>query len=186
MAIVGLDLSINSTGVCVRNNNECKFYIIANKVSKKSLSFQTEKFNYLLYNKKIVNSSDNYIVKEIKKTENLYNILNEIKTIIKSVENVERVCIEGMSYGSGSTTSILELAGLNYMVRNWLMDQGIPFYIISPTGNKKSAVGLGSANKDILICTFLKLFPEYKPLIMNNIKIDDIVDAYFLSMYEIE
>lgn len=52
------------------------------------------------------------------------------------------VVIEGLSMGSfGSTTAVLELAALHFLIRIQLHSQGIPFKICSPSGLKKFCVG---------------------------------------------
>jgi Holliday junction resolvasome RuvABC endonuclease subunit len=52
------------------------------------------------------------------------------------------VVIEGLSMGSfGSTTAVLELAALHFLIRIQLYSQGIPFKICSPSGLKKFVLG---------------------------------------------
>ena len=88
--------------------------------------------------------------------------------------------IEGISYGSTRTTALADLAGLNYMVRYILNNLRIPSIIISPMENKKLACGIGNADKDVMIASWLKCQPKMKG-VEKLIKSDDIADAYFLS-----
>ena len=121
-----------------------------------------------------------YSEKESIKTSNIYNIVTEIKNIIKK-ENPDECRIEGISYGSTGSAALIDLAGLNFMVRQMLIDLSIPFKIISPTSNKKFAVGNGQADKEVMVDSWIRLQPQMKGV---NIKVDDIADAFFLSNYE--
>lgn len=178
MKTIGLDLSINSTGVCINNNGKYKYIIICSKLTKKMQQFDNKYIKLIEYNKQPVEGE--YSEKENIKTNNIYSIVNELKSIIKK-EKPDECRIEGISYGSTGSGALIDLSGLNFMVRQMLLDLNVPFKIISPTSNKKFAVGNGQAEKDIIIDSWLRLQPQLKNL--DNIKIDDIADAYFLSNY---
>jgi Holliday junction resolvasome RuvABC endonuclease subunit len=177
MKVIGLDLSINSTGVCINNNGKYKYYIICSKMTKKMKEFDNKYIKLIEYNKQSVEGE--YSEKELIKTNNIYNIIGELKSIIKK-EKPDECRIEGISYGSVGSAALVDLSGLNFMVRQMLIDLKIPFKIISPTSNKKFAVGNGQADKDIIIDSWLRLQPHLKGI---DIKVDDIADAYFLSNY---
>jgi crossover junction endodeoxyribonuclease RuvC len=87
------------------------------------------------------------------------------------------VVIEGISYGSTiKTSSVFDLAGLNYMIRTAMMKFSSNLIIAPPSHVKKFATGSGNANKELMIETFKSIHPEF-----DIPKIDDIADAFFMS-----
>ena len=89
--------------------------------------------------------------------------------------------IEGVSYGSIGSAALVDLVGLNFVVRTKLIENNYKFTIVSPTENKRDAVGNGQATKDLMVYSFLQLHPQFSDF--NKVtKIDDIADAYFLSV----
>lgn len=178
MKVIGLDLSINSTGVCVKDNNECRFYIIVPKLTKKQQTHKIPNLKYYTYSKN--DSGTDYSSKEYSKSISLINLVSIIEYIINEENKsglIENAVIEGISYGSGSGR-VADLAGLNFLVRDTLIKHNIPFKIVSPMTNKKFAVGNGGCAKDVIVESFRKLHPEFKG---TSLKIDDIADAYFLA-----
>lgn len=181
MIFMGLDLSINSSGICIYNaeNKKTIYYIIGSKFTKKALSSSQIIVNLQSYDKKDIDKNSEYYIKENTKTHNIYNIVNEIeKLILKYKPNV--ISIEGVSFQSSG--SVVDLAGLNYMVRNIAMNNNINIFIASPTQNKKFATGNGQAEKDVMISAWKKADPKVLD-IPSCIKIDDLADAYFLARY---
>lgn len=197
---VGIDQSINSTGVTVQFNNEEYFFIITgnNKLTaKERKAHETySNFNYIQYNKQDTKNLNNHEV-EIVKTNNLINISHSIISILShyikqaNVNCNVYVCMEGISYQSAQTKSIMDLAGLNYIIRYDLLryfksvKESIELIneyklIIAPPGEiKKFASGNGSAKKEIMI----KLFETTHPNLYLIPKIDDIADSYWMSEY---
>lgn len=184
MIRIGLDLSVNSTGVCIRDTekNECKYVIIAGKLTKKQAAFRHENFEYSDYGKEQPDKNDPFLTRELKKSHNIYNITCEIEKLLKRIKGVKKCTIESISYGSSSSAALADLAGLNYAVRCMLLRNGIEFDFASPMQLKKFAVGNGCADKEMMIDGWKKCQPEFAD--MTEIKADDIADAYFLSVYE--
>lgn len=178
MISIGLDLSINSTGICINKDGKCKYYIIASKLTKKQQEFDHKYVHLIQYDK--LQPEGEYNVKETIKTNNINNIVLEIEKIIKKYKP-DQVKIEGISFGSTGSAALIDLSGLNYMVRKMLIDNNIPFNIISPSQNKKFATGNGSAEKDVMIDAWKRLDKNISNI--TEIKIDDLADAYFLSCY---
>jgi Holliday junction resolvasome RuvABC endonuclease subunit len=89
--------------------------------------------------------------------------------------------MEGVSYGSLGSAALVDLAGLNFAIRNVLIANKIDFTIVTPGQNKKFATGLGNAEKDLMIHSWLMIEKHLKDI--KDIKIDDLADAYFLSNY---
>lgn len=177
---VGLDLSINSTGIVISSKKEIKYYIITPSLTKKQQ--RCDYINYVLYDKKSVNDQPNYIEKEDAKTMNIYNITRAIEAVLFEENKLEKgttVKIEGVAFGGSG--DVVGLSGLNYQVRYMLLSHNIHPIIVSPTENKKRAVGTGGADKDVMIDAFIRCSQFNNTL---GVKIDDIADAYFLAMYE--
>ncbi len=92
------------------------------------------------------------------------------------------VVIEAPAFNA--TGRVADLAGLNHAIRLECIKMEIPFYPISPTTVKMHTVGNGQATKEMMIQTWLELFPDYKPL--EKMKIDDLADAWALSIFPVE
>ena len=176
---MGIDPSINCTGVCVSLNDEYIYNIIPSKMTKKMSNFKHPRINILSYNKLEMNDLE-YSDKEYNKVQNLVQICNKLEEIIDKF-SVQLVCMEGVSYGSVGSAALVDLAGLNFMIRYMLSKKGIKFIIVSPTSLKKFAVANGSATKDLMVYAWHELDQEMKTI--KDIKVDDLADAYFLMQY---
>ena len=196
---VGIDPSINSSGVYVRVESsigellEEKFYIIkGDKLSKKEDAAELKNlavFSYVIYDKRNTTNGTN-IENERNKAINFMSIVDAIKEIIETTDyrydrmNRIYVCQEGISYGSRiRTKSIFDLAGLNFMIRSMIIKLGkgcnpIELIVGTPGEIKKFATGNGNANKDLILSCFKMIYPE-----LDLPKLDDIADAYFMSMF---
>lgn len=193
MIYIGIDPSINSTGVVIRKIDDQKnrvfekFFIIKpNKLTKNEQKFQdsTECFEYIIYNKTDLKDIkyDNHKY-EYEKTLNISRIVDCLSALLYRyvlTSETTIVSMEGISYGSSTKTSALcDLAGLNYLIRLMIinLDIGVRLNICTPAEVKKYASGMGNCTKDVLSHMFLKIHPEF-----NEIKkVDDLADAYFMS-----
>lgn len=190
MIYIGIDPSLNSTGICINVDGNCKYYIITSKMTKKMKDFKNEYIQYLPYEKEDTNKKLNeYADVEFNKAHNIYNICVSVKQVIKAnvewyagdnINNCE-VFMEGVSYGSLGSAALVDLSGLNFAIRNVLIELGVKFTIVSPSQNKKFATGLGNADKEHMIFSWLMIEKHLKDI--KDIKIDDLADAYFLSNY---
>ena len=193
---VGIDPSLNSTGLCLQFYEDNKlvkdmFYIIKpNKLTKKEQTAQDAllNFDYVLYNKIDLDMyKDNNLFSEYWKTVNMISIVKKIKECI--YDNIQGrksyklyIVQEGISYGSSvRTKSVFDLAGLNYMIRNEFIEkENITFFIAPPTHIKKFATGIGNCKKELII----EMFKSIEPDLTNKLpKVDDIADAYFMSKF---
>ena len=199
---VGVDPSINSTGVVIRivegDKKDTHFYIIKcnshllkkngeekNPLTKAEQKAQkaNDNFDYILYDKWYGNDDKSSYEREMLKTVSLGNICDALANICAETYNSNTpckmyACIEGISYGSsGKTTAIFDLAGLNYLMRKTLMYHCDTLTIAPPGHVKKFATGNGSADKDAMITVFDAICPG-----LDIPKKDDIADAYFMSM----
>lgn len=193
---VGIDPSLNSTGLCLQFYEDNKmvkdiFYIIKpNKLTKREQTAQDTliNFDYVLYNKIDLNMyKDNNLFYEYWKTVNMISIVKKIKECI--YDNIQGrkqyklyIVQEGISYGSSARTkSVFDLAGLNYMIRNEFIEkENISFFIAPPTHIKKFATGIGNCKKELII----ELFKCVEPKLAEKLpKVDDIADAYYMSKF---
>lgn len=197
---IGIDPSINSTGVVIRKDDDSenvKFFIIKNNnhelnksgVEKNPLTkaeqlaqISNKNFKYVLYDKTYGSNEASSYDREMNKTISFMNIVKCLKEIISSEQDDAEVyvCIEGISYGSSThTTAIYDLSGLNYLMRNALInDKNVKKLLVAPPGHvKKFATGNGAADKTMMIAVFEGIFPD-----LQIPKKDDIADAYFMSL----
>lgn len=185
MVSIGIDLSINSTGLVIDEGDKIKYYIITSKDTKKLREWNDDRVNVVVYHKEAIDKKNStYSEVEYHKTHNIITIANTIYSILRPYKDQEKVraYIEGISYGSSKTSALADLAGLNYMVRYVLYQLGIITFIVSPMENKKFACGIGNADKDIMVAAWLKCQPDMIE-VNKMLKSDDIADAYFLSQY---
>lgn len=182
MITVGIDPSINCTGVCVYDdvNDTHKYYMIVGKTTKKMESFQHDHIDILNYHKLETNKGE-YQDKEFNKSTNIYRICSLIEHIL-NVFDPDLVQMEGVSYGSLGSAALVDLAGLNFAIRMVLMEKNLEFNILAPTSVKKFAVGNGSAEKDVMIASWKKLDRNITNI--TDIKVDDLADSYFISHYK--
>lgn len=180
--IVGIDPSINCTGVCVwdEEHDNHTYYMIPSKMTKKMQSFQHNHISLIPY-PKVVPSINDYSVKEYVKFHNIYEICNRISNIVDLFQP-SVVYIEGVSYGSVGSAALVDLAFLNASIRMVLKMKGIKFEIVSPTSLKKFACSNGQAEKDVIIDAWKRLDMNVSDV--KDIKIDDLADSYFLAHYK--
>lgn len=193
---VGIDPSLNSTGICMQFYEGDKFvknmyYIVKpNKLTKREQAAQDNliNFDYALYEKIDLDIyKDNNLFSEYWKTVNMIRIVKKIKECI--YDNIQGrkqyklyIVQEGISYGSSiRTKSIFDLAGLNYMIRNEFIEkEDSLFFIAPPTHIKKFATGIGNCKKELVISLFKTTEPNLNKWLP---KVDDIADAYYMSKF---
>lgn len=181
VTIIGIDPSINCTGVCVYDSekNLHKYVMIVSKSTKKMKAFQNDYVSIIDYEKRDSHKGE-YHIKEYHKSENIYDICHELKTIIEQYRP-DLIQMEGISYGSHGSSALADLAGLNFAIRMMLIECGIDFNILAPTSIKKFAVGNGGAEKDVIIASWKKLDRNISDI--TNIKLDDLADSFFIAHY---
>ena len=182
MTIMGIDPSINCTGVCIYNDSTRKhtYFMIVSKCTKKMKAFKNDNINIIEYNKRETSKCD-YMIKEYNKSQNIYDICIILRDIIQSYEP-DLIQMEGVSYGSKGSSALVDLAGLNFMIRSVLLSENIQFNILAPTVVKKFAVGNGAAEKDVMIASWKKLDKNIANI--TEIKLDDLADSYFICHYK--
>lgn len=186
MKTLGIDPSINSTGVCLRSSPEGLpiYTLIPSKPTKKLLSISHPRLTVAPYAKESASSkSAPYSDKELYKIHNILHICDIIHEILVETRP-DRIIMEGISYGSTGSAALADLAGLNFCLRQEILrtlpDAGL--VIASPMSVKMQAVGSGAATKDVMIDGWKLVDPIAQEL--PGIKIDDLADAYFLASYD--
>lgn len=144
MITLGLDLSLTATG-CI--------YLKDGKSIERSLLL------------KIKPTSRNPI-------EEMFRLL-QIRDEI-DLTGVDMVVIEGLAFMARNTSALVQLAGLNYLVRELLIASDVPFVIVPPTTLKKFVAGKGNCPKELML---LETYKRY------NVSFDDnnLCDAYGLA-----
>jgi Holliday junction resolvasome RuvABC endonuclease subunit len=198
---IGIDPSINSTGVTIMLVNpstlrgiEEQYYIVkGNRLTKKEKAAEEtlRNFEYLLYEKMDLKGTDEY-KREKYKAINLTNIANTISINIQLLLDVWKVkyeddyigdifcCMEGISYGSIHSSAVMDLAGLNYLIRSIIMKTvQYNLYVCPPTQIKMFATGVGNAKKEQMVESFVSIHPEMKQIPKN----DDLADSYFMCKW---
>ena len=191
---MGIDPSINSTGMTIRTDTGfCRFFIIkGDKLTKKEKNAQldnSEIFEYCLYQKENVKDTNNAHERELAKAHNLstiadtiYNIIEELLQKFRKTSTIDSVtiCMEGISYGSIHSAAVMDLAGLNYLIRDRLHHHTVvgTLLVTPPAEIKKFFTGDGTAKKLVIINCFKQLYPNF-----NLPKMDDIADSYSMSKY---
>ena len=191
---IGIDPSINSTGMTIRTDTGfCRFFIIkGDKLTKKEKNAQLnnyEIFEYCLYQKENVKDTNNAHERELAKAHNLstiadtiYNIIEELLQQFRKTSTIDSVtiCMEGISYGSIHSAAVMDLAGLNYLIRDRLHHHTVvgTLLVTPPAEVKRFYTGSGNANKQLMISTFKGSFPDF-----DLPKLDDIADSDSMAKY---
>lgn len=191
---IGIDPSINSTGMTIRTDTGfCRFFIIkGDKLTKKEKNAQLnnyEIFEYCLYQKENVKDTNNAHERELAKAHNLstiadtiYNIIERFLQQFRKTDTVDSVtiCMEGISYGSIHSAAVMDLAGLNYLIRDRLHHHTVvgTLLVTPPAEVKRFYTGSGNANKQLMISTFKGSFPDF-----DLPKIDDVCDSEGMAKY---
>lgn len=191
---IGIDPSINSTGMTIRTDTGfCRFFIIkGDKLTKKEKNAQSDNseiFEYCLYQKENVKNTNNAHERELAKAHNLstiadtiYNIIEELLQKFRKTSTIDSVtiCMEGISYGSIHSAAVMDLAGLNYLIRDRLHHHTVvgTLLVTPPAEIKRFYTGSGNANKQLMISTFKGSFPDF-----DLPKIDDVCDSEGMAKY---
>lgn len=190
--VIGLDPSINSTGICIRdvNNTFNKYYLFPSKITNKSLDWiqNIDWIKVYNYEKTPINNINDYSTKESIKFKNTIKVYDLIETVINKLSDeyiIDYIVMEGVSYGSVSGAALIDLAFLNAVLRLMFIKKNLKFYIVSPKEVKKQAIGNGNADKDLMIMSWKKLDKKTQT-IPNFVKCDDLADAYFMAHYSIQ
>ena len=129
----------------------------------------------------VIDEENKILIQELVSTNSKDNIEIRFSTIVDKVLLItsqypeNKICIEGLSFGSQSS-SMLQLAGLHFLVRYILTKANIKYEIVPPTVLKKWVTGKGQSKKELMLLQCYKKFGE-------EFSDNNICDAYLLSKF---
>ena len=113
-------------------------------------------------------------------TTRCLKIIRDFETFI-SENKIDMINLESIAYGAkGRTTDLAMLLGAIYY---YCLKKGIKTNLVAPTQLKKSFCSNGRASKDDMIYFMRDNFPTEFNKFKAYKKIDDLVDAFALSIY---
>jgi hypothetical protein len=193
MIIVGIDMSKNSPGVCIRNGETLTFlsFIRGKETKKSSTHFSALRERGIV----IVNNPRATNIKTYSELE-VWKIMDAsllAETIVNNLpDEVDMVGLEGFSYGSKGNSG-LDIAGYAYCLRKALFEKyGQDKLCIFSPGNVKKTAGKGNAGKEEIMNFFLN---SENPDLRNNEfwkglsdgeltkdkPVDDLVDSFYVQ-----
>lgn len=153
---VGLDLSLNSTGLCVTYNGE------------------------LIRHEVIKSSNSKHLYERVKSNAEI------IKNILSEIGEVKlKVFVEGLSYGSvSSSTRTLAINHGVVLVNS--IHNFVEYIEVAPTTIKKLVTGSGRADKQMMFAALPEDVQSVFSTCYRNKSngLYDVTDAYWLSRYE--
>ena len=184
MVRIGLDISYNSTGLCIIKETADNpiFYQISSFKQKHSASVK-----FLTYER--LGTSDDFTENELNHiydSEKLARLI--IETIRKHVPKSEAIEFRietplnmaflkrSMKYHSGNDMVIVNKIVTLFLTKM----ENASFKCLTVTKIKKAFSGKGNGKKDLMIETFKTKFPNFD----YTGKYDDVVDAYALASSE--
>ena len=210
MIRIGIDFSLNSPAVCVKNTGGDYTFIsffnfgdrIWDDVKKMPKAFEVHK--ELIDKKGILGfpyfrnlSADTFLVREREKLEDCRSITSLITNSLVTFFGTSNVHIslEGFSYGS-TGNSFIDIVQYNSFLRSRLLEiYGSEKISIFQPSHVKKLAGKGNANKHFMVKAFQDDVLDDKDLRMTELwkyvqgkdfsekipkPIDDLVDAYFI------
>lgn len=192
MIIVGIDMSKNSPGVCVREGDKLTFLSFIRSIENKRNHAHFSSLRAcdvkIFMNPRSTQLKE-YLELESWKIEDAVLLARDI--VAQLPPDVDKVGMEGFSYGSRGNSG-LDIAGYAYCLRKELFEKyGRKMCIFSPASVKKQA-GKGNAGKDDMKRFFLETSDYslkanpfwnafYENEIVNEKPVDDLIDAYFVQ-----
>jgi crossover junction endodeoxyribonuclease RuvC len=110
-----------------------------------------------------------------KEIERIQKIARQVTESILSYKP-DLIVIEGLSYGSKNSTSLCQLAKLNFSVEIFCYQMGHRYLMVPPTTLKKFITGKGNAKKEVML---MKILKKYDLEFDNN----NLADAFALAKY---
>lgn len=107
-------------------------------------------------------------------TIRIMKIRDDISLFVRSLFPPSLVLIEGMAFMARNTSALVQLAALNYYIRELLIKHEIPFVIVAPTSLKKFAALKGNVDKNVVMLEVFKRW-GFSP------DGSDIADAFVLT-----
>lgn len=193
MTIIGVDMSKNSPGICIRKDDKLSFlsFIRGRETKRNSPHFTSLRENgvQIFFNDRSTKIKE-YTELEVWKISDASQLANEI--VSKLPDDVDMIGMEGFSYGSKGNAG-LDIAGYAYCLRKALFEKyGASKLSIFSPGNVKKNAGKGNAGKEEMMNFFLTT--QSQDLINNefwkgitskaiNIEkpVDDLIDSFYVQ-----
>ena len=198
MIIVGIDMSKNSPGVCIRRDSSLEFLsFIRVKENGKLTAKDSDHFKLMrdagvqihCYNFMQPGKME-YSDSEVWKAQDAYRYAQWIVSHLP--DEVDFAGIEGFSYGSKGN-SFIDVVGYGYAVRMAMLNKYSSNFSVFSPGNVKKTAGKGNANKEAIMEFFmnttnkdLKENTFWKKLKNKTIDktrkpVDDLVDSFYVQ-----
>lgn len=200
MVIVGIDMSKNSPGVCIRRDSSLQFLSFirgkdSGKISPKDSahydlmkatnSVEIHHYNFLQPAKMEYSDSETWKALDAQRYADW--IVSHLP------DEIDFVGIEGFSYGS-SGNSFIDIVGYGYAVRmNLIKKYGKDKFSVFSPGNVKKTAGKGNANKEAIMEFFMEtqikdlkenqFWKDLKSGKVDKAKkpVDDLVDSFYVQ-----
>lgn len=188
MTVIGVDPSLNSTGICVDEDGNRTYYLLATKPTKKAIKAANDIDRLCLVQIRKdecvqgEKSQRKSVFQQINTTTNIAHMADAVIDIIKC-HAPDYVIIEAPAFHANGR--VIDLAGLNHAIRLGCYRADIPIYPISPTTVKAHTAGSGWASKDMMVMTWEALEPDGNEWASNGIKVDDLADAWALTSFDL-
>ena len=201
MIIIGIDMSKNSPGVCIREDDKLTFhsFIRGREIVKPRTANQKRTVAHfedlIKLGVKVTYNERSTDIKEYSELEiwKISDASQLAETIVSSLpDSVDIIGMEGFSYGSKGNSG-LDIAGYAYCVRKAIYEKyGSEKMCIFSPGNVKKVAGKGNAgkeeimnffinckDKDLIENEFWKAISSKK--ITNEKPVDDLIDSYYIQ-----
>lgn len=200
---IGIDFSINSPAICLRESDSLQFVAFYNEEGKNFKKGNPRDFlvhheisalsGVSVHKFKRRKKHDNYSIDQAQKIEDGHSLAVLIES---QIPEGAPVGLEGYSYGSKGN-SFIDLIAFNSVLRNRLWLEGHSVTVYTPS-QVKTRAGKGNLNKQGMFSAFVenrsedpllagsefwKWCAERRDLAQGEIPkpIDDLVDAYWIS-----
>ena len=181
MVVAGIDYSLTCPAISVYDTGANKFCF--DNVSSYFRS-NLKRFSWFDERNMIAENHGQY-----KTDEDRYDdIANWALSIMVKKHNVDKVFLEGYSYGS--TGKVFHIAENTAVLKYLMWDEELEFEVVPPTVIKKFATGKGNANKEKMYEAFCNenvgsdLRELLTPRSSNVISpVGDVVDSYYILKY---
>jgi hypothetical protein len=193
MTIIGIDMSKNSPGICIRKDDELSFlsFIRGQETKRNTAHFTSlrEKGVKIFFNGRSTKLKE-YTELEVWKISDASQLADEIVTQLP--DEVDMIGMEGFSYGSKGNSG-LDIAGYAYCLRKALFHKyGAEKLSIFSPGNVKKNAGKGNAGKEEMMNFFLENTTDYlndnefwkgvkDKSITTEKPVDDLIDSYYIQ-----
>jgi crossover junction endodeoxyribonuclease RuvC len=113
------------------------------------------------------------------KTKPTNTVIEELKRLLTirdgfKLDGVDIAVMEGVAFGIRKTSALSQLSALNYLIRERLYREKVPFIIVPPTVLKKFITSRGNAKKEEML---LETYKRYEVSFNDN----NTCDAYGLA-----